>query len=53
MRNGDVLRRINGFTLDDPTRALEAYNHLRSASRIELEIERDGQPVKKTYTVEN
>ncbi|WP_224249873.1 type II secretion system protein GspC [Hyalangium gracile] len=53
MRNGDILTRINGFTMDNPTRALEAYTHLRGTSRIELEVERDGQPVRMTYTVEN
>jgi general secretion pathway protein C len=53
MKNGDILQRINGFTLDDPTRALEAYNNLRGATRLELEIERDGQPLRKTFSVEN
>lgn len=52
MQNGDILRRVNGLTLDGPERALEIYSRLRSASRIELEIERDGQTLRKTYTVE-
>jgi general secretion pathway protein C len=52
MKNGDILQRVNGLTLDDPTRALESYARLRSASRIELEIERDGQVLHKAYTVE-
>jgi general secretion pathway protein C len=53
LRNGDILQRINGSTLDDPMRAMEAYHSMKGASRIELEIERDGQPLRKTYTVEN
>lgn len=53
MKNGDILQRINGFTLDDPTRALEAYNNLKGSSRLELELERDGQPLRKTFSVEN
>jgi general secretion pathway protein C len=53
MLNGDIVRRVNGFTLDDPMRAMEAYNHLKNASRIDLELERDGQPLRKTFTVEN
>jgi general secretion pathway protein C len=52
LKNGDVLQRINGFSLDSPTRALEAYNHLKDAARIELEIERDGQPLRKTFAIE-
>lgn len=53
LKNGDILQRINGSTLDDPMRAMEAYHSMKGASRIELEIERDGQPLRKTYTVEN
>jgi general secretion pathway protein C len=52
LKNGDIIQRINGSTLEDPTRALEAYQSMRGASRIELQIERDGQPLRKTYTVE-
>ncbi|HEX8705009.1 MAG TPA: type II secretion system protein GspC [Myxococcaceae bacterium] len=52
LKNGDALQRVNGYTLDSPTSALEAFNHLRSSSRIEIEIERDGQPVRKTYNIE-
>ncbi|KFE69987.1 type II secretion system protein GspC [Hyalangium minutum] len=53
LKNGDILQRINGSTLDDPMRAMEAYHSMKGASRIELQIERDGQPLRKTYTVEN
>jgi general secretion pathway protein C len=52
LKNGDILQRVNGFTLDSPTQTLEAYNHLRRSSRIELEFERDGQVLRKTYAVE-
>jgi general secretion pathway protein C len=53
LKNGDILQRVNGFALDSPTQTLEAYNHLRGSARIELEIERDGQPLRKTYAVED
>jgi general secretion pathway protein C len=52
LKNGDILQRVNGFTLDSPTQALDAYNQLRSSSRIELEVERDGHVLRKTYAVE-
>ncbi|ATB27944.1 type II secretion system protein GspC [Melittangium boletus] len=51
LRNGDTLRRINGLSLDSAEHALEAYARLRDASRIELEVERDGQVLHQTYTV--
>jgi general secretion pathway protein C len=51
LRNGDVLHRINGLPLDSVERGLEAFQKLREAPRIELEVERDGQPVRQTYSM--
>ncbi|RKG71439.1 general secretion pathway protein GspC [Corallococcus exercitus] len=52
LRNGDVLQRINGLDLDSPDKALEAFNTLREARRIELLIERGGTPVRKVFDVQ-
>ncbi|MBZ4374187.1 type II secretion system protein GspC [Corallococcus sp. AS-1-6] len=52
LRNGDVLQRINGLDLDSPDKALEAFTKLRDARRIELQIERGGAPVRKTFDVQ-
>jgi len=38
--NGDVIRRINGYEMNTPDKALEIYQKLRDASRIEIEMER-------------
>lgn len=51
LRNGDVLRRINGLSLGGVEQALEAYTRLREASRIELEVEREGQVLHPTYSI--
>lgn len=51
VQNGDVIRRINGFDLNSPEKALEVYSKLKEAGRIEIEIERNGAPVRKTYNV--
>ncbi|RKH67108.1 general secretion pathway protein GspC [Corallococcus aberystwythensis] len=52
LRNGDVLQRINGLDLDSPDKALEAFTKLRDARRIELQIERGGSPVRKTFDIQ-
>ena len=52
LRNGDVLKRINGLALASPEQVLEAYGRLRDTARIELEVEREGQPVRQTYTID-
>jgi len=44
MRDGDTLRSINGFSLTDPQKALEAYGRLQSASNLKVEVTRDGKP---------
>ena len=41
-QNGDVIKRINGFDLNSPEKALEVYSKLKEATRIDIEIERNG-----------
>jgi hypothetical protein len=47
-RSADVLRRVNGLSLDSPEHALEVYSNLRRATRFEVELERGGAIIKKT-----
>ncbi|AEI65772.1 type II secretion system protein GspC [Corallococcus macrosporus] len=51
LQSGDVLRRINGVSLETPERALEAFALLRGSPHLELDIERGGTPVRKVYDV--
>jgi general secretion pathway protein C len=51
IQNGDVIKRINGYELNSPEKALEIYSKLKEASRIDIEVERNGASVKKTYNV--
>ncbi|MBM7114749.1 type II secretion system protein GspC [Archangium primigenium] len=51
VQNGDVIKRINGFDLNSPEKALEVYTKLKEASRIEIDLERNGSPVHKNYTI--
>jgi general secretion pathway protein C len=51
IQNGDVIRRINGYDLNSTEKALEIYTKLRDASRIDIEIERNGNNLRKTYNV--
>jgi general secretion pathway protein C len=52
IQNGDVIRRINGYEMNSPDKALEIYQKLRDASRIEVEIERRGDTIRKSYSIE-
>lgn len=51
VQNGDVIKRINGYDLNSPEKALEIYTKLKEASRIDIEIERNGANVRKTYSI--
>jgi general secretion pathway protein C len=51
IQNGDVIKRINGFDLNSPEKALEIYSKLKESSRIDIEVERNGASVRKTYNV--
>ena len=52
VQNGDVIRRINGYEMNSPDKALEIYSKLRDANRIEIELERRGETLRKTYSIE-
>ncbi len=51
LRQGDVVRRVNGVALDSPERVLELYPQLRDATRIELEVGRGGGTTRLTYVL--
>jgi general secretion pathway protein C len=51
VQNGDVIKRINGFEMNSPEKALEIYSKLKEANRVDIEIERNGAPVRKTYNI--
>lgn len=51
VQNGDVIKRINGYDMNSPEKAMEVYLKLKEASRIDIEIERGGSVVRKTYSV--
>jgi general secretion pathway protein C len=51
LRNGDVIRAINGLDLDSPERAIDAYLKLRAASHISIAADRAGRRIQLDYDV--
>lgn len=45
LRNGDLLRDINGLKMAEPDEAVDSYAKLRRARRFDIHIERDGKPM--------
>ncbi len=52
LQNGDVIKNINGIDISSPDKALEAYQRLRNADKISLNIVRGGKPESMEYTIE-
>jgi hypothetical protein len=47
--NGDTLVSLDGLDLSSPEKALESYTHVKSKSRVTLEVERRGQKLTMEY----
>lgn len=45
LQNGDRLETLNGFNMASPEKALEAYARLRTASSLNVKVNRRGAPV--------
>jgi type II secretion system protein C len=51
LKAGDVITRINGFPIEHPEEALQAFNSLEVASELRVEYERDGVPRELRYAI--
>ena len=52
VRNGDMLRTINGFDMTSPDTALEAYSRLRTADKLTLAVKRQNKEISIDYNIE-
>jgi general secretion pathway protein C len=50
-QNGDRLETINGFDMSSPEKALEAYARLRTASNLNVKVNRRGNPLSIDYRI--
>lgn len=51
MQNGDRLQTINGFEMGSPEKALEAYARLRTADKLTISLNRNGQNMNLDYNI--
>ena len=51
LQNGDRLESINGFNMGSPEKALEAYARLRTASQLDVSVNRRGATVAITHHI--
>ncbi|MBK9293375.1 MAG: general secretion pathway protein GspC [Oligoflexia bacterium] len=51
VKDGDVLKEVDGEKLDSPAKAMELYNSLRTKNKINISGERNGKPFTMTYNI--
>lgn len=51
LQSGDRLESINGFRMNSPEKALQAYAQLRTAQRLNVQLNRRGRPVELTLNI--
>ncbi|HWA78376.1 MAG TPA: type II secretion system protein GspC [Polyangiaceae bacterium] len=51
LQNGDRLEAINNFNMGSPEKALEAYATLRTASRLDVKVNRRGSPINIGFSI--
>jgi general secretion pathway protein C len=53
IKNGDVIRQINGYKFNNPQKALEAYSNLVSATSLNVDIQRGSNAVNMRYEIKD
>jgi len=48
----DVIKKVNGEDVNSPTKAMELYNALKSESRVQLTVERNGREENFKYDIQ-
>lgn len=51
LQEGDVLQRINGIEVNDPQNLLKAFQQLRNEAAINVDVQRQSQPVTLAYEI--
>ncbi|MCB9703271.1 MAG: hypothetical protein H6711_15355 [Myxococcales bacterium] len=52
LKNGDLVTAVNGTRLDSMDRAMELFGSLGKAQKIDLELERKGEPIALRITID-
>jgi general secretion pathway protein C len=53
IEQGDIIKSVNGLTLNSPYQIFNAYRRLRNKDKLKIDIIRKGRPITLTYIVNN
>jgi general secretion pathway protein C len=51
LRNGDIIKRVNGLSIETPEQAFEAYKQIQNEPVIRIDIQRQRQEKTLTYEI--
>ncbi len=51
LQDGDIITGLNGQTINDPGKAFEMLNELKTSNHLELQIKKDGKPMNYVYDI--
>ncbi|GEM_PF-895288 len=49
LRNGDIIKRVNGETLESPEKALQLFQFLKTEDTFVIDLQRNGRDMTLTY----
>lgn len=52
-KSGDVIRKVNGYGLNDTERMLDLWKAIRTAPEVKIELERDGKTITYDFQIRN
>lgn len=51
LKSGDVLRKVNGYEISSPEKALQVYGMLKTERNLTLDLTRGGKPQTLSYSI--
>ncbi len=52
-KSGDIIRKVNGYGLNDTERMLDLWKAIRTAPEVKIELERDGKIITYDFQIRN
>jgi general secretion pathway protein C len=50
-KSGDIVKRVNGMSIETPEQLIQAYQKLKDAANIQVDVERNGNTVTLDYQI--
>lgn len=52
-KSGDIIRKVNGYALNDTERMLDLWKAIKTAPSVKIELERDGKMITYDFQIRN